>query len=158
MVVQINLRGESIMKKRTLRLFATAMVLSLAASLFAGCGSGNKQGGSDQSQAGGAAESTASAGGSASASGKDTLIIVTANETPSVTTNLHNAVAGDYLNKMTHNSLFYMDENMAVQPDLVESYETPSDTEWVFKLKQGVKFHNGEEMKAADVKDRKSVV
>ena len=119
MVVQINLRGESIMKKRTLRLFATAMVLSLAASLFAGCGSGNKQGGSDQSQAGGAAESTASAGGSgagsASASGKDTLIIVTANETPSVTTNLHNAVAGDYLNKMTHNSLFYMDEtNMII--------------------------------------------
>ncbi|MCI9502621.1 MAG: ABC transporter substrate-binding protein [Hungatella sp.] len=138
------------MKKRTLRVFATAMVLSLAASLFVGCGSGN----SGSSQGGGGTETSASAGGSgdASASGKDTLIIVTANETPSVTTNLHNAVAGDYLNKMTHNCLFYMDEDMGVQPDLVESYENPSDTEWIFKLKQGVKFHNGEEMKAADVK------
>ena len=95
------------MKKRTLRVFATAMVLSLAASLFAGCGSGN----SGSSQGGGGTETSASAGGSgdASASGKDTLIIVTANETPSVTTNLHNAVAGDYLNKMTHNCLFYME-------------------------------------------------
>ena len=36
------------------------------------------------------------------------LIIATANETPSVTTNLHNAVAGDYINQMTHNSLFYL--------------------------------------------------
>ena len=34
----------------------------------------------------------------------------------------------------------------------MESYEIVSDTEWVFKLKQGVKFHNGQEMKAADVK------
>ncbi len=37
------------------------------------------------------------------------MIIATANETPSVTTNLHNAVAGDYINQMTHNSLFYTD-------------------------------------------------
>ncbi len=140
------------MKRKTLRVFATAMVLSLTAGLFAGCGSGNNQGNSGSSQGGGTAESTASAGGSGDVSGKDTLVIVTANETPSVTTNLHNAVAGDYLNRMTHNCLFYMDEDMAVQPDLVESYENPSDTEWVFKLKQGVKFHNGEELKAADVK------
>lgn len=146
------------MKKRTLRVLATAMALSLSASLFMGCSSGNNQGSSNTTQGGGTAETTASAGGSGDAStskptsGKDTLVIVTANETPSVTTNLHNAVAGDYLNKMTHNCLFYVDENMAVQPDLVESYDNPSDTEWVFKLKQGVKFHNGEEMKAEDVK------
>ena len=61
-------------------------------------------------------------------------------------------MAGDYINQMTHNSLFYTDENLEPQPCLVESYEIVSDTEWVFKLKQGVKFHNGQEMKAADVK------
>ena len=43
---------------------------------------------------------------------KDTLIIATANETPSVTTNEHSAVAGTYLNQMTHNGLFKMDENL----------------------------------------------
>jgi len=84
--------------------------------------------------------------------GKDSLIIATANETPSVTTNMHNAVAGDYLNCMTHNGLFYISEDLSVKPALCESYEVVSDTEWIFHLKKGVKFHNGEEMTARDVK------
>ena len=140
--------------KKTMRSLAPALALSLAVGLLAGCsGSGEA---SDTTAAAGqeGAETTAEAGGSGDASGsaKDTLIIATANETPSVTTNLHNAVAGDYLNKMTHNGLFKTDENMEVVPDLVESYENTSDTEWIFHLKQGVLFHNGEEMKAEDVK------
>ena len=61
-------------------------------------------------------------------------------------------MAGTYLNQMTHNGLFRMDENLQPVPDLVESYENTSDTEWLFHLKQGVLFHNGEEMKAEDVK------
>jgi len=135
------------------------MVLSAAAALFTGCGS--KEAPADTTQAGGSKETEAAGSTAASenketeskgSSSKDTLIIATANETPSVTTNLHNAVAGDYINQMTHNSLFYTDENLEPQPCLVESYEIVSDTEWVFKLKQGVKFHNGQEMKAADVK------
>ena len=140
--------------KKTMRSLAPALALSLAVGLLAGCsGSGEA---SDTTAAAGqeGAETTAEAGGSGDASGsaKDTLIIATANETPSVTTNLHNAVAGDYLNKMTHNGLFKTDENMEVVPDLVESYENTSDTEWIFHLKQGVLFHNGEEMTAEDVK------
>ena len=42
--------------------------------------------------------------------------------------------------------------DLTPQPALAESYEIVSDTEWVFKLRQGVKFHNGQEVKAADVK------
>ena len=146
------------MTKKLMRGLVPVMVLSAAAALFTGCGS--KEAPADTTQAGGSKE-TEAAGSTASenketeskgSSSKDTLIIATANETPSVTTNLHNAVAGDYINQMTHNSLFYTDENLEPQPCLVESYEIVSDTEWVFKLKQGVKFHNGQEMKAADVK------
>ncbi len=148
------------MTKKLMRGLVPVMVLSAAVALFTGCGS--KETTSDTTQAGGSKETEAAGSttaaaenkGSETASGssKDTLIIATANETPSVTTNLHNAVAGDYINQMTHNSLFYTDENLEPQPCLVESYEIVSDTEWVFKLKQGVKFHNGQEMKAADVK------
>ena len=90
--------------------------------------------------------------GSKGTSSKDTLIIATANETPSVTTNLHNATAGDYINQMTHEGLFYSSADLTPQPALAESYEIVSDTEWLFHLRKGVKFHNGQEMKAEDVK------
>ena len=142
------------MTNKLMRAVAPVLALSLAASLFTGCGSKA----ADETTAAAAAgtETTAAAAaGEVAASestGKDTLVIATANETPSLTTNEHNAVAGDYMNKLTYNSLFYTDENLQVQPDLVESYEAVSDTEWVFKLVQGVKFHNGEEMTAKDVK------
>ena len=145
------------MKKFT-RVLAPVLALSLAASLFTGCGSKAEEtqaaAAETKAEAQAEAETEAKADDAAASesTGKDTLIIATANETPSLTTNEHNAVAGDYMNKLTHNCLFYMDENLEVQPDLVESYEAVSETEWVFKLIEGVKFHNGEEMKAADVK------
>ncbi|MCD8221611.1 MAG: ABC transporter substrate-binding protein [Clostridiales bacterium] len=142
--------------KKSFRLLAPVLALSLAAGLLAGCGSGSSSssGGSSSgtttTQAAASGDTAASTEGGSS--GKDTLIIATANETPSVTSNLHNAVAGDYINKMTYNCLFYMDENQEVKEDLADSYEIASDTEWIIHLKEGVKFHNGEEMTAKDVK------
>lgn len=142
------------MTKKLMRSLVPVLVLSMAVGLFTGCGSSSSSssngGATTQTQAAG--ESKADNSGSGAASGKDSLIIVTANETPSVTTNLHNAVAGDYLNKMTHDTLFAMDENLSPTPMLCEDYEIVSDTEWLFHLKKGVKFHNGEEMTAKDVK------
>lgn len=85
-------------------------------------------------------------------SSKDTIIIATANETPSLTSVEHNAVAGSYMNKLTFSTLFDTDMDLNVYPSLAESYEVSDDgLDWTIKLKQGVKFHNGAEMKAADV-------
>ena len=50
-----------------------------------------------------------------------------------------------------YDRLFEFDENGEIQPMLVESYEQPSDTEFIFKIHEGVKYHNGDELKAADV-------
>ena len=141
------------MTKKLMRGLVPVMVLSAAVALFTGCGS--KDSGADSKPAGDSKETVAEAGkdsGSKGTSSKDTLIIATANETPSVTTNLHNATAGDYINQMTHEGLFYASADLTPQPALAESYEIVSDTEWVFKLRQGAKFHNGQEVKAADVK------
>ena len=147
------------MTKKLMRGLVPVMVLSAAAALFTGCGS--KDSGADAKPAGETKETEAAGSTAASedkgteskgTSSKDTLIIATANETPSVTTNLHNATAGDYINQMTHEGLFTSSVDLTPQPALAESYEIVSDTEWVFKLRQGVKFHNGQEVKAADVK------
>ncbi|RKF14173.1 hypothetical protein D6850_13485 [Roseovarius spongiae] len=50
------------------------------------------------------------------------------------------------------NCLLKFDENMNIVPDLAESYESVSPTLLRFKLRQGVKFHDGVEMTSADVK------
>ena len=87
------------MTKKLMRGLVPVMVLSAAAALFTGCGS--KEAPADTTQAGGSKETEAAGSTAASenketeskgSSSKDTLIIATANETPSVTTNLHNAV------------------------------------------------------------------
>ncbi len=144
------------MKKK---LVVPAAALAIAAAACAGCSGESGESSSveasveETESAGGTEQAgTGEGSGTDSSPAKDTLIIATANETPSVTTNEHSAVAGTYLNQMTHNGLFKMDENLQPVPDLVESYENTSDTEWLFHLKQGVLFHNGEEMKAEDVK------
>ena len=144
------------MTKKLMRSLVPALVLSLAVGSLAGCGSNQTTTETTAAQ-GGAAETTAAAasteaGKPAATSAKDTLIIATANETPSLTTNLHNAVAGDYINMMTHNGLFATADDLSPVPALCESYEILSDTEWLFHLRKGVKFHNGMEMTAKDVK------
>lgn len=53
---------------------------------------------------------------------------------------------------LLYSRLVRLDENMKVVPDLAESWEIPNNTTYIFHLKKGVKFHNGREMVADDVK------
>jgi len=144
--------------KKFARVLAPVLALSLAASLFTGCGSKAEETQAAatetkaEAQADAKTEDKADDAAASEGTVKDTLIIATANETPSLTTNLHNAVAGDYMNEQTHSNLFKVDPDMNIVPDVVESYENPSDTEWIFKIYEGIKFHNGMEMTAHDVK------
>ena len=133
------------MRKKQMRRLASALALTMAAGLFTGCGNpAPKESASAETEKTEAGESQeAGKTEDSSAAAKDTLIIATANETPSMTTHLHNATAGDYLNTMTHDRLFSTGDDLSPQPSLCESYEIVSDTEWLFHLRKGVKFHNG---------------
>ncbi|MGE4585514.1 MAG: ABC transporter substrate-binding protein [Sphaerochaeta sp.] len=53
---------------------------------------------------------------------------------------------------LLYSRLVRLDENMKVVPDLAESWEIPNNLTYIFHLKKGVKFHNGREMVASDVK------
>ena len=54
--------------------------------------------------------------------------------------------------ELMYDSLVQWDRNLKVQPALADSWSTPDDKTYIFNLKKGVKFHNGKEVDAEDVK------
>ena len=50
-----------------------------------------------------------------------------------------------------YDPLVRRDADLQFGPGLAESWELTDDTTWVFKLRAGVKFHDGSELKASDV-------
>ena len=125
------------MSNRKSRIASLALLMAMSLGLFAGCSQNGGSDGSDGSNDGGT---------------KDSIIIATANETPSLSPTEHNAVAGSYMNLLTYNTLFKSDMEMNPVPDLVEDYQNVSESEWEFTIKTGVKFHDGSEMTVEDVK------
>ncbi len=59
--------------------------------------------------------------------------------------------ASSRVNQLIYNSLIKKDIHSDLVPDLAESWSMPDDSTYVFKLKQGVKFHDGSDLTAEDV-------
>jgi len=55
------------------------------------------------------------------------------------------------IHMLVFNSLIYFDDEMSVQLDLAKSMEFPDDTTYLFEIHEGVKFHDGVELTAADI-------
>src|SRR5918912_2909755 len=54
---------------------------------------------------------------------------------------------------MMYNQLVRFDPDMTPRPELAESWQlSPDSLTWTFKLREGVKFHDGQELTSADVK------
>ncbi|MGW8115189.1 ABC transporter substrate-binding protein [Caproicibacterium sp. NSD3] len=121
------------------RIVAAILALTMLFSLTA-CGNSSGSGGS------GSTASTASTN-----VGKTDIVIGTAAE--AVTLDPQNGWDGNslYVMRQMYNGLVKLDNNMKIVGDLAESWKTNSDTSVTFSLKHGVKFHNGDEMKASDV-------
>ncbi len=52
---------------------------------------------------------------------------------------------------LLYNKLVRHNENLEIVPDLAEDIEIPNNVTYIFNLRKGVKFHNGQEMTADDV-------
>jgi peptide/nickel transport system substrate-binding protein len=58
----------------------------------------------------------------------------------------------DYARGFTfYNGLTYLDSSLTPQPQLAESFTTKDAKTWIFKLRQGVTFHDGKPLTPADV-------
>jgi peptide/nickel transport system substrate-binding protein len=59
--------------------------------------------------------------------------------------------SGHWGKEFAYDSLVEWDRNLNVKPALAEKFQIVSKTEILWTLKQGIKFHNGKELTAADV-------
>lgn len=120
------------MLKRRMKPVVLVLSSCLIMSMFAGCGK---------------SEATKPA-----VKAKDALIVATAYDAKSLDPHAVNDVASSNVMTQIYETLIQMNDKNEVVPMLAESYKQIDDVTYEFKLKKGVKFHNGEEMKASDVK------
>lgn len=130
-------------KKLLAALLAAVMVLAL----FTGCGN-------TAPQTTAAPESSAPAETGTDAGAADEPFTVTIAQGSDPQTLDPHKVGGDIAANVWRNaceSLVFYDENWETYCLLAESYEQVSDTEWIFNLREGVSFSNGEPFNAEAV-------
>jgi len=92
--------------------------------------------------------------GPASVAAQQSLVFIDARTTEAAGLDPHNvpALANARVTSLLYEALIWLDDNLNIQPMLAESWEIPNPTTYVFHIRQGVKFHNGADLTAEDVK------
>lgn len=114
------------------------LMLSLAVVL-AGCSGGEESSGSEGEEP-------------VEQSDSKTLVIANGTDVVSFDIHDHNTTSTEAVHVNMFNYLLTNEGEEGFKPDLAESWENVDDKTWSFKLKEGVKFHNGEDLTADDVK------
>src|SRR3989304_1106279 len=83
---------------------------------------------------------------------KDTLVVALVSHAPTLDPHMHFERVGILVNINMFDSLLHKNARLEYEPSLATSWKALSDTQWEFKLRKGVKFHNGETMTPDDVK------
>ena len=128
------------------RMISLSVLFALCIMLFSGCSSGEVKDTSNK-------DTTAGDNASNSDGGKIRTEITIGVSSDVVSPDPHdqNDTNSNRVIRMMFDSLVYSDVDGTIKPALAESWETISDTEYRFKLREGVKFHNGYDFTAEDV-------
>lgn len=128
------------------RMISLSVLFALCIMLFSGCTSGEVKDTSNK-------DTTAGDNAANSDGGKIRTEIVIGVSSDVVSPDPHdqNDTNSNRVIRMMFDSLVYSDVDGTIKPALAESWETVSDTEYRFKLREGVKFHNGYDLTAEDV-------
>lgn len=130
---------------------AAAAVLALSA-----CGNSGEDGSTQaaaSTDAGDAAAVAPTGTGEGSGEvGKSDIVIAGKSDIKTLDPMGTNDTTSSIAHRHIYSRLIEIDENSEIVGDLAESWEQVSDTEWKFKIHEGVKFHDGTDCTASDVK------
>lgn len=131
-------------RKRVFPLLALIVLLLAACAPASGPGAGE----ADSSAAGDTA--AAPAAGEPKAGG--TLTVALDGEIDTIDPHVSVTIVGFQVYTQIFEGLIQLNDTLDdVEPLLAESWEQPDDKTYIFKLRQGVKFHNGKDFTAEDV-------
>ncbi len=131
--------------KRKLFTRISAMVMLASLLLLTACGGNNNTGNNAQNPDDGDGGNTATV--------SQDFTYVCGTEPTTLDPHMVNDNATARISCQIFETLVYRDTNSAIQPGLAESWTTSDDgTVWTFKLREGVKFHDGEPFNAEAVK------
>ncbi len=140
------------------RILALSLAAIMSIAMLAGCGAsetggtestGGDTGATTESESTGTEEEGATSEGTAT----DTLIVSQGADAATLDPQGGNDQPSSRIMKQIYDTLFVQDENMDVQPGLVETYEIVDDgTTLNITLREGVTFHNGNALTTEDVK------
>ena len=88
----------------------------------------------------------------ASAQAKETLVVALVSLPDTLDPHMHFERVGILVNINMYDSLLHKNTKLEYEPSLATSWKALNDTTWEFKLRKGVRFHNGEVVTAEDVK------
>ena len=88
----------------------------------------------------------------AQAQAKDTLTVALVSHAPTLDPHMHFERVGILVNINMFDSLLHRNPKLEFEPSLATSWKALTDTQWEFKIRKGVKFHNGETLTPDDVK------
>ncbi|MGH7308191.1 MAG: ABC transporter substrate-binding protein [Candidatus Rokuibacteriota bacterium] len=83
---------------------------------------------------------------------KDTLVVALVSHASTLDPHMQYEWVGILVGINMFDSLLHRNARLEYEPSLAVSWKTLNETVWEFKLREGVKFHNGAVMTAADVK------
>jgi peptide/nickel transport system substrate-binding protein len=83
---------------------------------------------------------------------KDTLVVGMGGDAVSLDPHATNDQPSSRVSRQIYDTLILQTEDLDLVPALAVEWEQVDDTTFEFKLREGVLFHNGEELKASDVK------
>lgn len=130
------------MHRRLFTLIGLLLVVMLAAGITVGCGGGGE-----------GTEGTSDEGGEKQeAKSEDyTLVVGMKHDVMTLDPAMHRNRETETVIRNMFDGLVTRTTEMEIVPEIAESWEAASPTEWVFKIRKGITFHNGEKLDAEDV-------